>query len=438
MTDLARLLHQFSIRYRTALLAKAAVLGGLGCGVAGVLAWRLSALSAPWLLSRGVPVGLAVGVLAGMGWWVRRHWMSAQGAAAHLDGALHLKQRLITAEEFSHTAQAPTLYPLLLEDTARQYATGGIRLPKPFDHTAGILAVMALLLLLWPRLNSVLPPFARQPEPNTPPPAQRPPPDGAQGAGDATQQSGGVQPPRDNGPQSGSGAGQSPSQQSAGNQQSAVGQHSASNRQQRSAQQVAAGSRQRDRSQEGSRSADDERRSGQGQAQRQASAPQGAAGSGRGPQLAATEAGQGGQSPGDGEALKAEIQELLKEVSGELKNLQAQLASATDQPKPEAGTGTDPNLYEAPMKLEEGGGDPLSIQLHTDAAQTKSQRPGSGVGEPSGEVSHDAPRTEAQDAQLSDQPLEEAPASRQPVPAEYRSVFDRLQRRDSQPSESNP
>ena len=126
--------------------------------------------------------------------------------------------------------------------------------------------------------------------------------------------------------------------------------------------------------------------------------------------------------------MKADIQKLLKEMSGELKNLEAQLEAAKDQPQPKAGTGTDPNLYGDAAKLDETNpGNPLPLQLQTDnVATTKSGRPGGGVGTPSGEVSGAAPQAQAQEAQLSEQPLDEAAASRQPVPAEYRSVFDQL------------
>jgi len=421
----------------------------------------------------GLPAALAAAFTGGLGWWMRRHWLSPRAAAAHLDRVLGLQQRLITAEEFAQAPHRSALYPLLLEDAARQCAPGGVRLPRPFSHTAGMLAVAALLLLLWPRLNPVLPPFVRQPEPE-PPPSQQPAPpepdqeaDGAQGAGEAQPRSDAGQPSGNGGghqPEQPSAAGQQPSadsapaagdepRRSAGEQQPGAGQQAASGQQQTTPQQASDGSRPREQSQQGnrrgeSRSDGDDSRgtprpgdhdsrgtpAGQSgaqsptkssQAQRAASAQQQAAGSGQ-----KSQDGRSGGSTGEGEALKAEIQELLKEVSGELKDLQAQLASATDQPKPEAGTGTDPNLYEAPMTLEDGG-DPLAIQLPSDTAPTEARRPGGGVGQPSGEVSGAAPQTQAQEAQLSEQPLEEAPASRQPVPEEYRDVFDRLQRRST-------
>ena len=144
------------------------------------------------------------------------------------------------------------------------------------------------------------------------------------------------------------------------------------------------------------------------------------------------------QSSGNQEAMKAEIQQLLKQVSGELKQLQAQLAERSDVPHPEAGTGTDPNLYEAPMSPENSTGSAVPIQLRTDAAQIKTQRPSGGVGRPSAEASNATPQTQAEAAQLSEEPQEEAPTAKQPVPPEYRSVFDRLHQQQTQPKETKP
>ena len=150
--------------------------------------------------------------------------------------------------------------------------------------------------------------------------------------------------------------------------------------------------------------------------------------------------GQGagaGQATGNSEALRADIQQMLKDLSGDLKQLQAQLAATTaDQPRPQAGTATDPQLYDqASSPLETTSGPALPIQLQTDTAPTSAQRPSSGVGRPSGEVSQAHPNAQSEDAQLSDEPLQEAPVDRQSVPPEYRSVFDRLRTTTSQQSE---
>ena len=151
--------------------------------------------------------------------------------------------------------------------------------------------------------------------------------------------------------------------------------------------------------------------------------------------MAAQQAGSSrGQSAGGQEALKAEIQELLKEVSGELRQLQSQLAAAKVETAPAPGTGTDSELYGASAPLEPSAENALPIQLQTDAASTQTKRPASGVGRASGEVLSDAPQTQAEQAQLSDVPLEEKATGYNVVPPEYRTVFDRLNRGRTQPT----
>lgn len=143
---------------------------------------------------------------------------------------------------------------------------------------------------------------------------------------------------------------------------------------------------------------------------------------------AAPRAGGGGQSGGE-DVLKAEIQQLLKEVSGELQRLATQLAATSSDTSSPAGTSTDPNLYESAMPLD---GDPqgsLPVQLRTDQVPARAQRPGSGVGAPSGEVARATPQTAPTEAQLAEAPLEEPPVARQTVPREYQSVFDQLHQR---------
>ena len=123
---------------------------------------------------------------------------------------------------------------------------------------------------------------------------------------------------------------------------------------------------------------------------------------------------------------KAEIERLLKQVSGQLEQLQADLATSTNQPRPEAGTGTSSQLYEEPMKLDAANGQTLPIQLQTDTAPTQAARRGSGVGQPSGTAARGAPAMTEEAAQPAATPREETPVSRQMVPPEYRGVFDRL------------
>ena len=150
--------------------------------------------------------------------------------------------------------------------------------------------------------------------------------------------------------------------------------------------------------------------------------------------MAQQQSGSGaGQSSVGQDALKADIQQLLKEVSGELKQLQAQMDASQHQPQ--IGTSSDPNLYDAPTPVDTTTGSALPIQLQTDQATTKTPRPGSGVGRPLGEVSAASPQAKAEAAQLSDQPLEETPVPREAVPPEYRPIFDRLHQQTTQPSE---
>ena len=151
-------------------------------------------------------------------------------------------------------------------------------------------------------------------------------------------------------------------------------------------------------------------------------------------------AGRGGTglSSGNEEALKADIQTLLKELSGELKQLEAQLAQANDQARPEAGSSTDPALYESSAPMGPSGGSTLPIGVQTDTVKTAASRPGGGVGRPAGSAAAASPGVQAEEAQLSEAPLEETPAARQVVPPEYRSVFERLGRERPQPSETKP
>jgi hypothetical protein len=130
--------------------------------------------------------------------------------------------------------------------------------------------------------------------------------------------------------------------------------------------------------------------------------------------------------------LKADIQQLLKELSSELKQLQAQLDTTShNQPSPLPGTATDPSLYDARTSLPQAAGAPLPIQLQVDAQPTAAPRPGSGVGDPSEQVASADPKQQAESAQLAQRPIEEEFARpHQPIPPEYRPVFERLSNPD--------
>jgi len=151
MSTVKDVLNQFGARYRRALLAKAGVLSMLSLGIAAALSWRLFAFKDASWWSVGVPSAIALLAVAGLLWGCRRRWIGRQQTAVHLDRALSLQERLVTAEEFAGAATPPTLYPALVHDTQRLLAAGKLPgLPQAFDRTAGALAVVLLLVLLWP------------------------------------------------------------------------------------------------------------------------------------------------------------------------------------------------------------------------------------------------------------------------------------------------
>lgn len=136
------------------------------------------------------------------------------------------------------------------------------------------------------------------------------------------------------------------------------------------------------------------------------------------------------------EALKAQIKELLKNMSTELQALEAQLAAQQkDLSSPTAGTSTDPALYEDAARLDPTTGNPLPIQLQVDRERASSSRQASGTGKPAAKASDASPQQVPEPATLSDQPTEEAGVRRQAIPPDYRPVFERLQpKRESPPS----
>ena len=472
--DLTSLLQRFTSRYRAALLTKAAVLAALGIGAIGVLAWRLHALRVAPLWRMGAPTALALVAASSLASWLRRRWISREGSAAHLDEAFGLQQRLVTAEQFAGAAQPPALYGLLVEDAARRVSLRETRFPKPLGRAAGALALVLLLLLLWPlagrspllqlaQLPHATPPQPR-PQPQVPPnPEQQ---DQSQHDGNSQQQrqpsSSGQESPSQS---SGTGQPQQPgrggdesqdasSQRDSGSQGGSQGEgqrqatsnkgEATSDKQQATSDKgQGTGDRKQETGDKGQGTSD----KGQGTEQedgdhsREPSSASGESDQRRdqsGSQASREQAGTGqGQSLGNQEALKAEIQKLLKDVSGELKELQAQMAAAQQQSASPPGASTDPDLYASPEAIDSRTGTALPIQLKTDTTPTASQRPGSGSGRPSGEVSGASPQTKAEDARLSDEPLQEPPASRQPVPPEYRSLFDRLSHPDAQPSQTS-
>ena len=511
-TDVTTLLHRFTQRYRTALLAKTLILVGLGLACSSVLAWRLAPLHLAPVWRVGVPAALAAATGAGVGWWGYRHWPSRRASAAYLDRLLGLKQRLITAEEFATASIPPALYPALVADASQWVVDARTRYPRPLDRAAATLAALLLLILAWPlhgrsplQQLAQLPkplPTPRPPQPQSTPPPPPPPQQQRQQSGSGQQQqssapsassssgsqgqspsgqnqqqqTGGGSSSQSGGQQNSSGSGkQGAGQSSAGSTDRSAGGQSGQSQsgqgqgQQRSdggSQKQAGGVQQSGQGSSGSPQPSPSSQSGQssssggsqsasGSAQgrgqgRQTAQQAGSAGGGQSTeqahagaggnqsseaQAARAQAGGGSSSGSPGnEALQQEIQQLLKEVSGEIRTLQAQIATAKGQPPPTAGTTTDPELYGTSEPLGQVGDGTVPIQLKTDtAAATSAARAGNGVGRPSGEVSTANPTAKAEPAQLSDEPLEEPPGSRETVPPEYRDVFDRLNRRPSQP-----
>lgn len=492
MTDLTALVQQQVSRYRRALLTNAVLVGAMGLGILAAAAWRLAALRVPPAWRIGLLLCSAVAGALALGWWLRRRWVPIHAGAAHLDQAFGLQQRLVTASEFAAAGAGRPLYPVLVEDTAARLSGQSLHLPKPLDRTTIALAVLLLLLLAWPLDgSSPLQQLARLPQPTpltelgTPPPSQesqsssspQPQSSGAeqQQSSGGESSSGGSQPdarPQDQQAQQGGqpsdGAGGSDASQQPGRHPfdsaqdgvpsnvegrqadagNAPGQQNQGQQQAGDQQQTSGSQQQADGGRQAKGSQGDSQTQGQSQ-QRQAGSAKPSGGQGQQPapadrssqpwqaqaDAAAGSAGRGAGHSAQSEALKAEIQQLLKEVSGELQELQAQVAQASSQHQPAAGTGTDPELFEKPTALDPARGETLPIQLSTDQAPTASPRPGAGVGRPSGEASDAAPQAVPEDAQLSDAPAEEDAAARQVVPPEYRSVFDRLQRHPAPPRE---
>ena len=127
------------------------------------------------------------------------------------------------------------------------------------------------------------------------------------------------------------------------------------------------------------------------------------------------------------EQLKGDIKRALKELSTELKTLQAQL-QAQQVPVPEPGTSTDPQLYgAASLEPPPGATSRLPLQLQVDAQPTASPRLRRGeLGEPSGDVASDAPQQAVEEAQLAAEAAPESAAHQQAIPPEYQMVFERL------------
>ncbi|MBI4003968.1 MAG: hypothetical protein HY353_03005 [Candidatus Omnitrophica bacterium] len=456
MSDVTAQLKQFTARYHTALLIKTAVWGALTLGVAAACWWRLDRLDvSPWW-SLGVPTALSLASAAGLAWWLGQRWLSVHDAADRLDATLGLQQRLVTTLEFADTQPPPALYPLLVDDTTQAFSTQRARMPRAVDRASVGLAVVLLVLLLWPvkgtepiRLAGLPGPLPTTPppQPDIPPPQPEIPSPTPQDQRTEQQQQQQQQSPsqgQQQSAESNQGHGEQTQQDQQGqggqndHQDRAGGSDTSRDQQQtgkqadrrdgqsgKDGQQTAQG-QQGQQSQQGQQGQQGQQVGGSDQQTQQALA-----------KAAASPSSRGQQSPGGQDALKADIQQLLKELSGELKDLQEQLAAAEVQSR-EAGTSTDEQLYGAPEPMARTDGPSLPIQLKTDTAETSARRPSGGLAEPSGEIAGAAPQVAPEIAELSPDSLESSAVSRQRVPPEYQSVFDRLFRRNQQPSETKP
>lgn len=148
----------------------------------------------------------------------------------------------------------------------------------------------------------------------------------------------------------------------------------------------------------------------------------------------------GSQSPMDQraqEALKGDIQQLLKQLSEELQSLQARVDDQRlERSHPTAGTSTDPQLYDDVDLSPQADASrrKLPVQLQVDQQPVATRRPGGGVGDASDEVADESPQQLEENAKLSQEAVEAEAIKRRAIPPEYQPVFDRL---SSQPEESS-
>ena len=150
MPTLAETIRQFTLRYRAALIRRAVVWSVLGVVVVALLGWWLHQLPLAPRLRAGLPAGAALAGLAALAWWLKRRWISPEQSAASLDRTLGLQDRLVTVAEFAKVTPPPALYALLEEDARRSLDPSRLELPRAFDRTSLILALVILFLLILP------------------------------------------------------------------------------------------------------------------------------------------------------------------------------------------------------------------------------------------------------------------------------------------------
>ena len=451
MTDIRRTTRHLFAQYQRQLVARTVVTAGLGFGCLAALLWRLSHAG----LGRWELGGIGCAGVAALVLWqwliVRRDRLIRPRAILQLDRALGLHARLLTAVEFADVADPPSLYPRLVEEIAQTLPASLRHAPRATNRWTFALAVALLLLLLWPRHAmlpgqlAMRPPSVVQPPAPAPLPPQPPPPqDGPHSSKDQQRGSSGTQQDRSSaggdshGGQSQSSAGQSSPSGSADQGQgqspsSPADRPSGAGRQATNGSSEARNQREQADARQAADTASQQGKEGRSSTEGGSTQTGEGAGTKQGvkqlAKLSQGTAAQHGSSAGQ-ELLKADIQQLLTELSGELKQLQAQLdaqAKQHEQPSPAAGTSTDPQLYDAASGLENAAGERLPIQLDVDTQPTATKRRGGGVAEPSKEVA-DARPQQPEDAALAEQGAAEQGVVRQAIPPEYRPVFERLSR----------
>ncbi len=417
-------LAQVVRRYQRCVMLRAALTLALGMACAALMVRRM-----PQTARSPQMVMLAVGTLWGalaawQGWRLRRGWLSARATLATLDRQLGLQARLMTAAEFANAPEPPALYATLVQETEHSLEAAAHRSPSVMSRTAFMFAGLLLLIWLWPwpaptgvgttqlaRMAS--PPPLPPPEPPSPPPELPPPPQSPQPQ----------QQPQQSQPQKQ----QSPSQ----SQQSQQGQQEQKGRQGTESAQGNQGTQGTKGTQgtQGTKGTQGEQGAQDKQGQQEQKGAQGTQGQQQGTQeQRGSQRGQAAGQVGAGtEALRADIQQALKELSGELKTLQAQL-EAQHVAAPAPGTSTDPELYgAASLEPPPGATSRLPLPLEMDTHATAAVRQGGGLGAPSRDIGTQTPRQAREATQLAAEAAPESATHQHAIPPEYQPVFEQLE-----------
>lgn len=490
MTDLDTFLQKFLMRYQKRLLLQVSVRLIIGCLAIGLFAYKLSQLEVSAYFSMGLPVVIGIAGVFFLCRWISQRWIARNSAPAYLDRTLKLQQRLVTAAEFATDKKQSSLYHLLVEDTTHNLSDVQGHMPRPLDKVAALLAIALFLVWMWPVAFSDLLRIAKQTEDPFPPGQEAPDysdqreqsnesssqsqeadsstgqQSGEQSGGDNQSggddfaQNAGSQGSDSNSPNSpqgnqdnslppGSSGGEQMANQNGQNTQQQQGKSDppTSNSRNQSAQQQAQGqsarnTQQRAQAKQQSSSAQSKNQSRQQKSENKSGSAQSKQSSSSGSQSAQlTQAAKGsgkqqsqgserssGLSAAQQQSMKAEIKELLKELSDEMESFQKQLAKAPETAHPEAGTSSDPDLYERAMEIERKiQARTLPMTLATDDKESGSKRRASGVGESSEDVLDAAPQMSRENSRLSEESAPVQALERQPIPPVYQGVFDNLE-----------